>query len=191
MSTKAAVDTLLTFTQNGLPANLGDSYSGVWLNPYTLKLIIGGELGSIPTNATPPEIDQLIISINVDANLKTSANNSLASESVSASLAGTFGTKAGPAIRALVADDDDNTDDVFGDGDTITVKFTEPTNEPDDTPGDGLTKSDLDSIFTFSQYLGDDYVGEWSDSMTLKLTVIDSLTVEPPKLGEFRAIVKA
>jgi len=96
----------------------------------------------------------------------------------------TFGQKAGPSIISLIADDPDGGDAIFGNGDTITVRFSERTNEPAET-----TKADLDKLFTFSQSLGADYTGSFTDALTLVIT-INSAGSASPTVGVFRVAVK-
>ena len=72
-----------------------------------------------------------------------------------------------PEIVSVVADDPDNTDQVYGSGDTITITFNADT----DTPPVG-TKADLDRIFIFDPPLGTHYEGKWLSSRTLEITIV-------------------
>ena len=180
--TKADLENLFSFSQR-----IGDNYSGVWSNSQTLVITIDDS-----TNATPPAIGVLTLTVKATGNLKDSAGTSFVSTAQSSSLSGSFGTKSGPSIKSVVADDPDNADSIYSIGDTIALRFSEPTNEPDPTSGvSGLTKTDIDDLFTFSHYLGDDYTGEWVDSVNLKITITDATTDESPKIGEMRVTVKA
>ena len=91
----------------------------------------------------------------------------------------------GPSIASLVADDPDNGDSIYSDGDTITVVFSEPTNQPP-----ASTKTDLDNLFTFSQFLGIDYLGTWKDASTLEILIVNSITATPPAVSELTVTVK-
>jgi hypothetical protein len=72
-----------------------------------------------------------------------------------------------PEIVNVVADDPDNSDQVYGGGDTITITF----NTDSDTPPVG-TKDDLDRIFVFDPPLGTNYEGKWLDPRTLEITIL-------------------
>ncbi|MGI0011355.1 MAG: LamG domain-containing protein, partial [Nitrosopumilaceae archaeon] len=84
-----------------------------------------------------------------------------------------------PSIASVIASDGDGiADDGFSNGDTITVKFTNSTNRPP-----VATKSQVDGLFTFSQSLGNNYVGEWINPSTLVITIVDSTGATPPAVG--------
>jgi hypothetical protein len=176
VTTKANLDNLFTFSQN-----LGADYIGTWISPTILAISI---LDS--TGATPPAVGSLTLTVKASGNLKNAAGTSLASTARSPLLSGDFGTRAGPSITSLVAADPDGGDAVYGNGDTITVRFDEPTNQPA-----VATKANLDALFTFSQSLGDDYSGTWDNSRTLRITIIDSTTDSPPQIGVLQLTVKA
>jgi hypothetical protein len=74
-----------------------------------------------------------------------------------------------PFIAALIIDDPDHGDNVYSDGDTITLKFSEDTNMPTVNK-----KSDLDKLIYSPYNLGKDYVGEFINPSTLIITVINS-----------------
>ncbi len=181
VSTKAALDNLFVFSQS-----IGDNYSGSWLNSRTLLINIEDA-----TSEDPPTVGDLVLTVKSSGGLKDSAGTSLSSTSVSPPLSGTFGTKDGPFITSVVAEDPDGADAIYGNDDTITVRFSEPINEPDPTPETaGLSKSDLDAIFSFSQNLGDDYSGEWKNPLTSVITIDDSNGAAPPAIGTLRITVK-
>ena len=78
-----------------------------------------------------------------------------------------------PLLIAAVMDDPDDGDSNFGNGDIITVSFDRPTNVSDlalsGNPAaigyDKSTKMDyVDSLFTLSEPLGDEYSGAWLDT---------------------------
>ena len=81
----------------------------------------------------------------------------------------TSGFSSPPVISAAVAKDVNNSEGV-GVGDTLTLTFSEGTNEPNVG-----SKSDLDVLFDWNtKSLGSDYNGVWSDNTTLVITVVDS-----------------
>jgi len=176
---KTNIDALFTFSQD-----LGADYSGIWINPFTLRITIDN-----PSGATPPVVGVLTTSVKPTSNLKNAAETSETSISTSPGLIGSFSLKAGPGIKSVVVDDPDDGDSVYSIGDTITIRFVEPTNQPKNKAS-GLTRADLDSIFTYTQNIGDDYTGEWLDSMTVRITINDATTDRPPQIGEMRVIVK-
>ena len=73
-----------------------------------------------------------------------------------------------PEIVSVVADDPDNSDQVYGSGDTITITFTVTTDRPT-----VFTREALDHIFVFDPPLGTDYKGEWVDARTLRITILE------------------
>jgi len=193
VSSKSEIDSVLSFKTDvdGSSINLGTSVSGVWINPYTLKIkIVNADGESMP--AESDAIGKVIAQVLESANLKDAAGTSFASTSQSPPLQGTFGLSPGPSIKSLVADDPDSSDSVYSVGDIISMRFSEPTNQKDPSPGDGkLTRNDLDKLFTFTQSIGDDYSGQWIDSMNLKITIDEITLDEPPEINELRAIAKA
>ncbi len=75
----------------------------------------------------------------------------------------------GPSIVSIVADDPDDGDAVLSSGDTLTVTFSEATNEPA-----ASSVAQINTIFNFgSNSLGEVFVGSWSDASTLLITISD------------------
>ena len=97
-----------------------------------------------------------------------------------------------PMIESITASDPDNLDNIFSNGDVFTVKFTEETNQPPVS-----SKNDLDFLFDFSDKgdrsveIGQEYTGKWVDDKTLSITVIDSESQNPPRLGQSFLIIKS
>ena len=110
--------------------------------------------------------------------VNNAAGTSLESTGSSGVIAGDWGTLAGPTITSVTADDADNLDAVYGNGDTITVVFSEATNQP--AAG---TQAQIDAIFSFNESLGADYTGSWSAADTLVITVVDDTGATPPTIG--------
>ncbi len=82
------------------------------------------------------------------------------------------GPPAAPVITSFVADDPDNGDTAYGNGDTLAIGFDVDTNQPG---GAGTqNKAAVDNLFTFSQSLGTDYTGQWSDAQTFVVTIVDA-----------------
>jgi len=169
--TQTDLDKIFKYLQGGGElTSLAGSYSGKWLNALTLRITIDNA-----DIATKPAIAQLRLEVKETAELQDQDKSSIFSTSLSPPLTGTFGIEAGPSITSLVADDPDGGDAQYGAGDTITVRFSEDTNEPDPTPAvAGLEKDDLDILFDFSQSLGDGYTGVFVDPATLVITIQDA-----------------
>ncbi|MGI0010277.1 MAG: hypothetical protein ACREAE_02625, partial [Nitrosopumilaceae archaeon] len=181
--------------------SLGNNYVGEWINPSTLVITIVDSTG-----ATPPAVGELTLTgrvSKVTENLKNAAKTSSIYTGTSPSLKGSFTSLAGPYISELVANDPDGTNAAYSNGDTISVKFSESTNvlyttaTPQVLPSGLviltplLTKSQVDALFTFSQSLGNNYVGEWINPSTLVITIVDSTGATPPAVGELTLTIKA
>ena len=69
----------------------------------------------------------------------------------------------------MVADDPDDGDGIFSDGDTLSLVFAEPTNGPTfGSPGA------IDAAFAFSQPIGTVYVAAWNgDKSVLTITIVN------------------
>ena len=172
---KSDLDALFAFTQN-----LGNDYAGQWVDPSTIVITITDS-----RHSTPPTIGGL--QVTVIGNIRDSSGLSVPSTSTSPSLSGSFGTRSGPSIVSLVASDPTVKDAVYSNGDTITMTFAESTNR---TGGSGiLNKGSVDSLFTFSQNLGTDYVGQWINPSTFVITILDSTGATPPTIGGLQTTV--
>jgi len=177
VATKADLDNLFAYSQI-----LGADYTGFFIDPATLIITIVNAGGS---EITIDSIGTFRLQVNLAANLKDAAGTSLASTALSPPLTGNFGTKAGPSIVSIVASDSDPINDGFGDEDSITVTFSEPTNRPL-----ASTKTDIEKLFTFSDSLGADYVGTWTGASTLVIIIIDAGSASP-QIGGFTMTVIA
>ncbi len=86
-----------------------------------------------------------------------------------------------PTITSLVADDPDDLDDVYSADDTITITFDSDTN----TPG-GLgvqTKTNVDDLYNFTEYLGETYTGQWIAVDTFVITITNTTGASPPVIS--------
>ncbi len=96
----------------------------------------------------------------------------------------TFASARRPAIISIVASDPDAADAIYSAGDIITVLFSLPTNILSLAGGDLLlTKSELDTLFTFSQDLGDDFIGRVISPSLLEIEIVDITNATPPVVG--------
>lgn len=166
---KEDIDSYFSFSNS-----IGQSYAGE-VNGPTVTISI------VTTASSPPTIGNTVVQ--VVGNLQNAGETSLFSRSVSSPLTGNWGTLAGPDIVSLIASDPENDDAIYSNGDTITVTFSEPTNQP--PVGN---KGAIDGLFLFSQSLGNDYRGEWTGSQ-LVITIFNVFGASPPKVGELEVTV--
>lgn len=170
--TKSNIDDLFTYSQSGSPVILGSAYAGTWTSPSTLVITLTNVAGASPT----PAVGGLTLQVKTGAHLKTSSGTSLDSSSTSPPLIGSFGSSAGPFITDVIADAPNNISG-YSNGDTITVRFSEPTNMPGGTSTQN--KIFVDNLFDFSQSLGSDYSGKWVNPLIFKITIIDKTGGNP------------
>ena len=126
---------MFDYTQGGSSVVLGTAYHGTWTNPRSLFITIIDS-----TDASPiPEIGALTFRVkDTEIKLTNSDETSIASTATSAPIIGTFGNKVGPLITSIEAKDPFGRTLNYGNEDTITITFSEPTNTPDptsETPG--------------------------------------------------------
>lgn len=152
--------------------SLGNDFTGTFIDASTLHITIKN---STIEFGNPPELGLFKIQAKSDEiQLLNSGLSSFPSTSISPSLKGDFGSLAGPEISALVANDPDDSDDVLSSGDTITVRFSEPTNTPDPTPEVvGLSNEDLTDLFAGVENFGASLNGNYSNPSTLIITILD------------------
>lgn len=177
VSKKADIDKIFDFTQS-----IGADYYGIWFDAKKLVITIN------QTSLPPPTVGIFQVTVKASGNLRNQALTSSASTAISPPLSGDFGKKAGPAIISLIAHDPKNTPvPGLDNDDTITVIFSEKTNQPA-----VATKSNIDALFSFSQSIGDDYTGVWTSTGDLVITIKDGEQLtEPPVVGQLQLIVKA
>ncbi len=157
VATKADIDKLIDF--NG--RSLGNDYTGMWNGEQLVLTVVEASGGTIGPGYS--------IHIKPSGNLKSYDNTSLPLE-VSRIIDGTFGgTSATPNVTSVVAADGGNNVGL-GNGDTLTIHFDSPTNQPP-----AAMKWQIDNLISFnSRSLGTDYTGVWSDTQTLVVTVADA-----------------
>ncbi len=175
VSTNVEINALFTFSDS-----LGMDYTGVWSDASTMVITIVDSTG-----ATPPAVDVFTLTVKESGNLKNAAGTSFSSTATSSALVGDFGALEAPSILSVTADDPDDGDGIYSDGDTITVLFAGATNQPPVS-----TKVEIDNIFQFSQVLGVDYIGTWTDASTLVIIIVDSKGATPPAIGGLTLTLK-
>jgi hypothetical protein len=82
----------------------------------------------------------------------------------------------GPTISQLVASDPDNGDAVFGNGDLLRFYFDKATNTPGAPVLDTVA---LNSLFSFSNSIGDAYEGKWVADDLLVVRILDAGEATP------------
>lgn len=92
----------------------------------------------------------------------------------------------GPIITSLVADDPDDSDDVYSREDTITITFDSDTNTPGGT--NVQRKPVIDDIFTFSESLGRAYSGKWTAPDTFTIIINSINNAGPPIISDTTVI---
>lgn len=91
----------------------------------------------------------------------------------------------GPKLISVVANDPDNGDTVFGNGDHITLTFDMDTNGPS-----VKSKLDIDTLLLFSSSIGSNYNGSWLDSRTIQILITDA-SGGSPIIGSTTCSVKS
>ena len=159
---KSRVDRMLKFS-----TELAANYTGVWLDNSTFEISIT-ELDPL---AQPPYIGMFTMQLVESGNLRNYPPTSAASDTQSVPLSGGFGLST-VYIVSTVADDPEPKDYLYGDGDTITVTFSQSTNKAG-LPDNNVTKEQLNNLFHFSMQLGDAYKGDWLSDSVIKITIIN------------------
>ena len=174
--TKAGVDALFNFGT----VNLGTNYTGRWTDMRTLVITIADATGA-GSNAPTIGATGSTFTLLTAGNIRRRVAGFNVSTATSPNLTGDFGDAPVPMITAAVADDSDDMDDIYGNGDTLTFTFDVNTNQ---TPGTTLNKAGVDNLFDFGGVsMGADYTGEWTDRQTLIIMVIDAVGATPPAIG--------
>jgi len=86
-----------------------------------------------------------------------------------------------PEIIAITANDPDDLDEIYSTDDTITIQFDSDTNEPGGTGNQQRTE--VDDLFTFTESLGQQYIGIWSAPDTFTITIRNANNAGPPVIG--------
>ena len=190
VSTNADLDDIFEL-QNG---TLGNNAQGSWINPSNLLIKL--------LDVSPPlDLVEGVTSFDLKFNPAFTSAGALINSSGTLGvenpiiLSGDFSEPNPPFISAFIANDPslDNNDlrnDMrYSKDDTFTIRFSEPVDFPFSiNPG----KSQIDSQFSFSHELGEDYSGVWKNRSTLVITVDEVLDDDPsllPTLGNTTATV--
>ncbi|KNC50385.1 uncharacterized protein AMSG_06876 [Thecamonas trahens ATCC 50062] len=173
INSKAEVDTYFAFS-----TPLGLDYRGTWLNGTMAVLTIVSPVTSDPK----PTIGSFTVSIKPSGGLRSAPPTSALATGTSPPLVGDWGLLAGPELVSATANDPDDADAVFSSGDTLTLVFSQPTNQPS-----ASSKAAFDALFAISNTtsLGSAYAGSWSSASVLVVTfsTTPSNPSDGPKLG--------
>jgi hypothetical protein len=172
VGTKAQIDAVFNET-----ISLGTAYTGAWTDYATLVITVV-TASVAPADLVTTKVGSFLVTVNTNAYLQSADESSPKSGDSTSSLTGTWGDHPAPAINSATAADggfpnpSSGLSDGLNDHDTVTVVFDRETNRP--AVG---TKTDLDTLFTFSGTLGTDYTGSWNaDYLTLVINVTNAAT---------------
>ena len=196
---EAGVDALFNFS-----AALGHAYGGSWADASTFVIniydgagselhtslgdIMVGPLSTLHNQGCRPGVSTRTGEVLTyrgathSAGLCNSALDSagpiVAADGSGAGASGPFVAQFGmrPRIYSVTIDDPDHGDAVYGEGDTVTLRFDQATDRAQGV--DAGDKAFVDSLFAFSLPLGLQYMGAWEDDSTFTVTVLSTLS--PP-----------
>ena len=106
-------------------------------------------------------------------------------------LEGAWGFSAPSAVQIadLVASDADDADGHFGVNDTLTLRFSIPTNRAGYLDGQALGNAEVEAVLQIDALPGASFSGVWTDPATLVLTVLSPGSAAPA-VGSFRVAVQ-
>ena len=189
VSTKNDLDALFVLT-NG---DFGNAVSGKFVDPTNLVITINDISSPI---SLVPGVTTFDLKPNLNLTSASGALNSSGTNLVpnAITLGGNFSNVSPPYITSFMAAGaatitTDKNSQFYSDGDTFTIRHSKPTNAPGFNqlvPSQVLTKPGVDSLFSFSHELGEDYVGVWENPSTFVITVKEIRTGDmafDPTLG--------
>jgi hypothetical protein len=127
-------------------------------------------------------VGELVITVKQSGNLRTSDLYSPQSFS-SLNTSGTWGAHSPPTISTALAYSGASSQAGFDNDDVVEISFDKETNEPEPS-----TKTDIDSIFSFSASLGQNYTGTWLSAYTIRITVVDTTFSDAEELTRIGAL---
>jgi hypothetical protein len=159
----------------GLPIlNYTISY-GTAESPPSYRLVFSPSLTQDLANLTP----------STEYTVKIRASNAAFSSEWTEAIS-IYTLDSGPAIVSLAADDPDNGDAIYSNGDRLKMIFDEDTNQPA-----AATKSEIDGLLEFNAGIGMDYYGSWPNAQTLEIIITDAGIAVPPVIGVLTVKVRA
>ena len=166
-------------------SSLGASYVGTWDNLQQMTITVQN-----PTGSGPPAIGIFTVTCQSTGQLRNTPAACAPCTTTSPPLTGNWGP-SNLTIVSITAADPSNMHTVYSNNDTITVLFNKDTDLAGFTLGSILTKSNVDSLFSFSASLGAAYIGEWTLRSQFIITAVDVTGSGPPAIGAFTLSVKA
>jgi hypothetical protein len=148
---------------NSCTTNLGTDFIGKWEDPSTLTITAGTGGGAVAVS------NNLIFTPIANSGLTNAAGTASVS-TTSPVMTGDFLGPQVPYIKSFVVYDPNSGAVTFHAGDTFSVVFSEPTNEPGGTGT--LDQSTINSIFSFLPSLGSaTYTGKWTNPSLFNITM--------------------
>ena len=170
------VDELFAFS-----TPLGSNYSGAWLDDSTFQVMVialsdaladgstaTGSAAPSPTAVELPQVGISEVSLRNTSNVRNRGLTATPSIGIPVELTGDFGAAA-PRLASFTVHGHEAADTVYGAGDVFVVIFDKAT----DRGGLRGGKLYVDSLFSFSQPIGQDYSGSWRDTSTFEVTITD------------------
>ena len=173
---KVTVDALFQFS-----TEIAQDYTGLWVSDRQFDITITEtfpaeneledtiQIGTIEEKeervrpavgcASCVNAEELVAFMRKEAAISNVPLASMAQRAQSPPLEGDFGT-AVVKIEYVVADDPAGANDFYSPGDTITIVFSEATNMGG-LPATNIPKAQIDSLMSFSETIGANYVGNW------------------------------
>jgi hypothetical protein len=183
-----------------------------WLDGSTFEVLVGTSGAGPDGTALLVGASQVTVHAGVIRSLRVAQanqNQPSALETYAAetnlTLGGSFGSADPPRIISFISADPLGSDMLYGDGDALIITFDVYTTESGPLPN----SMSVDGIMGFSNLLGTDYTGQWSDCndqvqmrncRTLTITIVDSRIPEmdfagaaftQPEIGRTLAWVRA
>ncbi|KAL1528664.1 hypothetical protein AB1Y20_010001 [Prymnesium parvum] len=147
-------------------------YDGTWLDCSTLRLNITVAPSTPLLLTDEPLLELKSTGGRSGQGVRDPTSQSFAGSGV-VRITGSFGELEGPRLVSAVADDPDDGDAIFSDGDTLTLTFDQPTDLAGAVVGARLNSSWLQRLLVAPSH-GSSYSGVWTDPSTLVITMDDT-----------------
>ena len=171
------VDSILRFSQN-----LGDDYSGVWIDNTIFRITVLDAFGSSPPVRGVVNITCISSGPSPIRNADQISDGCF---STSLSLSGDFGqSNIGVALTAF-----GDYDPRYSEGGSILVKLSGDTNRANLALE--INKTQIDFLLLFPQILGSGYRGKWISFRQLVINITNTSGSTPPTIGTLISTVKS
>ena len=172
VSTTSEINAFLSVSA---PFTLGTDVTGEFAGPSNLLITINdASSANLVPNTTVFDLKPNLALKSAAGLLNSSGTNLIPNPVV---LRGDFSTPLPHFITAFIADDPltetgVRDDQSYSVGDTLTIRFSDPTNSP--MRNKILNFTEVNSLFNFAPFdLGDDYVGAWKNPSTFIITITE------------------